>query len=196
VILDPQFKLRYIEFWFHSEFGDEAAAMSTKVENVFQGLFKEYCLLNNNGSGSDPMTQGGDNEMVESDQDPMADWDNHVTQSARSTNMDSLELDSYLSKVPIRRTDNFDILTRWQTNSTKYPTLGRMARDILVVPASTVASESAFSTGKCVLSDFRSRLIPKTVEALVCLQDWIRETSNSVRHKFPFHSNESSLQSR
>jgi hypothetical protein len=169
--------------------------MITKVENVFQGLFKEYLKLNNNGSGSDPTTQGGDNEMVGSDQDPMADWDNHVTQSAQSTNLDSLELDSYLSKAPIRQTDNFDILTWWQTNSTEYPTLGRMARDILAVPASTVASESAFSTGKRVLSDFQSRLTPKIVEALVCLQDWISATGNSVRHKFPFHSNYSSLQS-
>jgi hypothetical protein len=169
--------------------------MITKVENVFQGLFKEYLKLNNNGSGSNPMTQGGDNEMVGSDQDPMADWDNHVTQSAQSTNLDSLELDSYLSKAPIRQTDNFDILTWWQTNSTEYPTLGRMARDILAVPASTVASELALSTGKRVLSDFQSQLKPKTVEALVCLQDWIRATGNSVRHKFPYHSNYSSLQS-
>ncbi|KAM0874555.1 hypothetical protein ACQ4PT_037342 [Festuca glaucescens] len=31
--------------------------------------------------------------------DPMADWDNHITQSAQSTNVDSSELDSYLSKL-------------------------------------------------------------------------------------------------
>ncbi|KAM0874556.1 hypothetical protein ACQ4PT_037342 [Festuca glaucescens] len=96
VILDPQFKLRYIKFRFCSEFADEAEAMIAKVENLFQGMFKEYLQLN--GSNSNPMTQGGDDEMVVSD-DPMADWDNHITQSAQSTNVDSSELDSYLSKL-------------------------------------------------------------------------------------------------
>ena len=51
-----------------------------------------------------------------------------------------------------------------------------MARDILVIPASSVPSESAFSMGRRIISDFRSRLAPKTVEALICLQDWIRGT--------------------
>jgi hypothetical protein len=49
-----------------------------------------------------------------------------------------------------------------------------MARDVLAVPASTVASESTFSTGRRTISDFRSRLTPQNVEALICMQDWIR----------------------
>ncbi|XP_047085951.1 uncharacterized protein LOC124697397 [Lolium rigidum] len=93
VILDPQFKLRYIKYRFRSEFGDEAEAMIAKVENLFQEMFKEYLQLN--GSNSNPMTQGGDDEVVVSD-DPMADWDNHIIESAQSTNVDSSELDSYL----------------------------------------------------------------------------------------------------
>ena len=152
VILDPQFKLKYIEFRFGLEFGNEAAAMIAKIKNVFQGLFKEYLQLNDNGS--DPMSQGGDDDMAISGEDPMADWDQHVTLTARSTNLDSAELDSYLSKVPIRQSDQFNILAWWQTNSGEYPTLSHMAADILALPASAVASESAFSTGKRVLSDF------------------------------------------
>ena len=85
-------------------------------------------------------------------------------------------LESYLSKVPIHRSEQFNILAWWQMSSVEYPTLSRMARDILAVPASTVASESAFCTGSRVLSDFRSRMTAETVEALVCLQDWIRAT--------------------
>jgi len=83
----------------------------------------------------------------------LASWDQQVTLSARSTNEASLELESYLSKVPIRRCDQFNILAWWKMGSAKYPTLSLMARDILAVPASTIASESAFSTVSRVLSD-------------------------------------------
>ena len=92
--------------------------------------------------------------MAVSGEDPMADWDQLVTLTARSTNLDSIELDSYLSKVPIHQSDQFNILEWWQMNLGEYPMLSRMATDILVARTSSVASESAFSTGKRVLSDF------------------------------------------
>ena len=47
-----------------------------------------------------------------------------------------------------------------------------MAREILSVPVSTVASEASFSAGGRVVSDKRCGLSPETVEALVCLKDW------------------------
>ncbi|KAM0904319.1 hypothetical protein ACQ4PT_018041 [Festuca glaucescens] len=59
-------------------------------------------------------------------------------------------------------------------NSQRYPQQARMARDILAVPMSSVASESAFSLSKKVITPNRSSLKPKTVETLMCLQDWYR----------------------
>ena len=44
-------------------------------------------------------------------------------------------------------------------------------------PVSTVASESAFSTSGRVVDDFRSNLGVKTVEALICTQDWLRASN-------------------
>ncbi|KAH9604729.1 hypothetical protein KSS87_013687 [Heliosperma pusillum] len=51
-----------------------------------------------------------------------------------------------------------------------------MARDILAIPVSTVASESAFSTGGRILDQFRSSLSSRMVEGLVCAQYWLRTT--------------------
>jgi hypothetical protein len=128
------------------------------------------------------MSQGGDVEMGVNDHDPLASWDQHVTLSAQSTTEASIVLETYLSKVPIRRNEHFNILAWWQMSSAEYPTLSRMARDILAIPASTIASESVFNIGPRVLSDFRSRMTPETVEALVCLQDWIKANGKIMTH--------------
>ncbi|XP_071921710.1 zinc finger BED domain-containing protein RICESLEEPER 2-like [Coffea arabica] len=58
-------------------------------------------------------------------------------------------------------------------NSLRLPILSQMARDVLVVPVSTVASESDFSTGGRVLDPFRSSLTPRIVQALISAQDWL-----------------------
>ncbi|KAI3491359.1 hypothetical protein L1887_44285 [Cichorium endivia] len=90
------------------------------------------------------------------------------------------ELDNYLREKLLPKDMELDLLVWWKTNGFKYPTLQRIAKDILAVPISTVASESAFSTSGRLISPHRSRLHPKTLEALMCAQSWllneIRET--------------------
>ncbi|TXG69465.1 hypothetical protein EZV62_004400 [Acer yangbiense] len=80
--------------------------------------------------------------------------------------------------------DSFDLLNWWKVNCSKYKILSRIAKDIFTIPMSTVASESAFSTGGRVLDSFRSSLSPKMVEILICLQNWLR-TSNICFHVAP-----------
>ncbi|GJS85810.1 zinc finger BED domain-containing protein RICESLEEPER 2 [Tanacetum coccineum] len=52
-----------------------------------------------------------------------------------------------------------------------YPVLSRMAMDILSVQASSVASESAFSTSGRLLTIRRTRLTPESLEMCMCLKD-------------------------
>jgi hypothetical protein len=49
---------------------------------------------------------------------------------------------------------------------------------VLAIPASTVASESAFSTCGRVINDHRTSLGHETVEALMCYGDWIKTGGN------------------
>jgi hAT family C-terminal dimerisation region len=70
--------------------------------------------------------------------------------------------------------DDFDILAWWKLKGTKYPVLARLTRDILVVPISTVASESTFSISGRILNPVRNSLSNESIETLVCGQDWLR----------------------
>ncbi|KAG8492835.1 hypothetical protein CXB51_010075 [Gossypium anomalum] len=91
------------------------------------------------------------------------------------------ELDRYLGEdEEVNNSSSFDLLLWWKMNSPRFPILAQMARDILAIPISTVASKSAFSTGGRVLDIFRSSLTPLTVKALVCTQDWLRKSNNAI----------------
>ena len=52
--------------------------------------------------------------------------------------------------------------------------LSKLARDVLIVPVFTIASESAFNSGGRILDPFRSSLSPLMVQNLVCAQDWLQ----------------------
>lgn len=83
------------------------------------------------------------------------------------------ELEMYLEENKLPRVEVFDVLGYWKMNQDRYPFLSTMARDILTIPLSTVASESAFSVGGRVLDAFRSSLKPDIVEVVICLRDWL-----------------------
>ncbi|KAL6657993.1 hypothetical protein ACP70R_005773 [Stipagrostis hirtigluma subsp. patula] len=90
------------------------------------------------------------------------------------------ELSRFLKDTCEKNTEDFEILTWWKVNSNKYPILSKLAKDVLAVPVSTVASESAFSTGGRVISSFRSSLSPKMAEVLICAQSWLRTSPKKL----------------
>ena len=75
---------------------------------------------------------------------------------------------------------NFDVLAWWKSNGFKFPTLGTIAKDIYAIHVSTIASESAFSMGRRIVSPQRNRLSPNLVEALACAQNWLRSEFEGI----------------
>ena len=69
---------------------------------------------------------------------------------------------------------NWDILGWWRTvGSKKNPGRTNMVRDILGIQATSVASESEFSTSGRVVDEYRSSLDPKMVRILMLLKSWL-----------------------
>jgi len=80
--------------------------------------------------------------MCMEDNGPDADWCQHLNNNVELLS----ELDRYLNERPIQLYEEFDILNWWMIHTPVYPILSRIARDVLAVPASTIASESVFNT--------------------------------------------------
>ncbi|CAM9004130.1 unnamed protein product [Rhodiola kirilowii] len=90
------------------------------------------------------------------------------------------EVDRYLLDPIVKAANpsDYDILAWWKDKyGDKYPDLAALTKDIMAIQVSTIASESSFSTSRRVIDPFRSSLSPKSVEALICYQNWIRPES-------------------
>ena len=94
-------------------------------------------------------------------------------------------IDRYLLDAIERDDDeNFDILNWWRVNGAyKYPILALIARDILAISVSTIASESCFSTSERIIDSFHYSLSPKMLEALICTQNWLRGSHVALNYE-------------
>ncbi|KAH9762411.1 BED-type domain-containing protein [Citrus sinensis] len=178
-LLDPRRKMLLINFLFPKIYGERAEFEIERVHKLFVDLVHEYEVKYSsnanwgvNGSANSEGAAADDSIMVDLDLDEMADeWESFRNQNSQNNHFKT-EFELYLEESTLPSTSQFDILSWWKNNQGKYPILAKIARDFLAIPVSTVASESAFSTGGRHLSPHRSRLQPSTVEALVCTQNW------------------------
>lgn len=171
IVLDPRFKITFIEFRLKRAFGAEAAKYVAAVREIIRELFHEYCGPVDKGVHTSN-NEARDVEMDGFDSDSLEDWDQHLSAQSRSQRLS--ELDNYLEDGLVPRKDDFDILNWWMIHSTKYPTLSVMAQDVLAMPSSALHCKAAFSSEGPVIHKQWSTLNIKTIEALVCTQDWIR----------------------
>ncbi|KAK1309653.1 hypothetical protein QJS10_CPA08g01608 [Acorus calamus] len=151
-VLDPRYKMMLIEFCFPKIYStSEARVQIDLVRHHLHELYKDYASKDVASSSGNipsvpPFAKGKTKSRNEFDL-----WVKQldVVQPMKS------ELDVYLEEgiyLPEDDVNNeFDALVWWKANTLKFRNLSKMARDILSVPATTVASESAFSAGGRVL---------------------------------------------
>nr|GEV53732.1 zinc finger BED domain-containing protein RICESLEEPER 2 [Tanacetum cinerariifolium] len=111
----------------------------------------------------------------------------HTKKKARNDPSLSSEYERYVYSDFVTLLDNnafttFDLFGFWKAKESMFPVLSRMANDIISVQATSVASESVFSTNGRVLSMRRTRLTPASLDLGMCLKDHL-DAQERKQHK-------------
>ncbi|KAI3968387.1 hypothetical protein MKW92_029303, partial [Papaver armeniacum] len=186
-ILDPRFNLRGVESTLSdieecfgtSAFsirchGDQSRLMDAKLKS----LFAEYSNILHDKKvttvSNGPPTSAGTSETssgpmhssssaeVSSTSSGSTFWAARNRQKRDPLATSSSELKRYYAEPEPALADieNFDVLDWWKSNEKRHPVLSCVARDVLAVQASTVASQSAFSLRKLQYHKGRPRTCP------------------------------------
>ncbi|CAN0871901.1 Zinc finger BED domain-containing protein RICESLEEPER 2 [Linum grandiflorum] len=186
-ILDPRNKLKFIEVSFKDLYDeDNYLAHVQLVREKLYTLYNEYAeeykernvdiqTVNVVGVGTDASTTTSVQEKRQSGRAKF----NTMVRSGESSSSSGMkkELDGYLES-PLEEADEeskFNVLEWWKKERGRYKILSKMACEIMAIPITSVASESAFSTGGRVIDSKRASLGKNTVEALLCSEDWLRD---------------------
>ncbi|CAA0823067.1 Unknown protein [Striga hermonthica] len=189
LVLDPRFKLRYFTRVLERMLNYDAFTVKVRTEtlkDLIVTLTYLYASINGVQSSSTKKADGDEtgsgrscssNKLTGKKAKMMEDWKKDLE------DVDAVvvahEVDRYLLD-PIEKPGSgvdFNILSWWKLMGGKYPNLQALARDVLAIQVSTVASESSFSTRKRVIDPHRSSLTPRSVEALIFLQSWLKSDS-------------------
>ncbi|RZB51997.1 putative AC transposase [Glycine soja] len=162
--------------------GELTCKLRDKVESSLRSLFEKYNYGGDEFEVSSLEARARPSERVKND--PYG-----YSRYFQSTRSSTSKLDIYLEDASDSRLD-LDVLNWWKLNSDRFPTFACMARDVLVIPISTMAFEFAFSIRGRVLDPYLCSLTPQMVEELVCTQDWIKRTPSPL----PSNENEEFLE--
>jgi hypothetical protein len=181
MVIDPRCKLELLEFLVMDEFGvSEAKEIVRNIKSLLYTWFTELTQAQQE-TNSQPNVSHENNQKKTNQPSNPEDEERErykmflAGKNTINTTSATAELDLYLQEPPVGiDTPKFQILNWWRDNAVRYPLLATLAKTVLMTPMTSIASESAFSTGGRVLSDFRSKMNTDTLEALVCGQDWIK----------------------
>ncbi|XP_013624692.1 PREDICTED: zinc finger BED domain-containing protein RICESLEEPER 2-like [Brassica oleracea var. oleracea] len=184
-VFDPRNKMKFAGLCFEKLYGKDSPqskVLYDSVIDVMERLFDEY----NASAASHTAPAFGSSSQSQSVQESQdeAAMDSSDENEYGYERMDSLykemvnelgfqdastELELYLKeKVEIPKPNPlgipFDVLGWSRINSSKYPTSAAIAKDVLAMQVSSVASESAFSTSNRILDLSRSCLTHYMIE--------------------------------
>ncbi|XP_019172463.1 PREDICTED: zinc finger BED domain-containing protein RICESLEEPER 2-like [Ipomoea nil] len=151
-ILDPRFKLKVLEK-LYAKIETDPTKCKEKIELLKTKLHKLYDQY--------ASVIGSSSSQLRSSNVTHSKVESQKVVTTLGKKMDILDVtDEVVTPVEISELD-------------RYPILSRMARDLLAIPITIVASESAFSIGARVLTKYRSSLLPEKMQTLICTRNWL-----------------------
>ncbi|XP_066163781.1 zinc finger BED domain-containing protein RICESLEEPER 2-like [Oryza sativa Japonica Group] len=167
-VLDPRYKLRFIEWCFKkiypTEFEKELAEVRTELNTLYDKFEKDHRekMATSKGKSLRASSSVSTFDINKSLPSVSSNFQSYLQSSSEDASKSEMLL--YLDE---RNEDlankAFDLLVWWKLNAHRYPVVSMMAKNFLTIPASSVSSESTFSAGGRVLSDYRSSLRPTMV---------------------------------
>jgi len=101
---------------------------------------------------------------------------NHITHSIynrkkKPVTSAEVELEDYLAQPTV----NMQIkpLKWWKDDEELFPNLSKMARNYLAIPGTSASSKCLFSSGHQLITDFCCSLSSSTIEACMCIKNWL-----------------------
>lgn len=176
--------MKLLKFYYKTIYSSEAEKMIDKVRMAVYDLYSEY--ITNSTSFESSMgfvdaNHDASSPIIKEDEYPEFDtW--YEASRYSSTCAQKSELELYLEEPLVPQSKDLNVLQWWQFTP-KYPTLVKLAHDLLAIHVSTVASESIFSTGWRVLDPNRNCLAPETIEALICAHDWLQTAKITSKYQ-------------
>ena len=173
VLLDPRCKMVSLALALQRIYGEEKANdLVHLVNEAAFSLFEKYKEIyapatgQYSGSGGSGVVASNSLSHGKNEFDPERMVSQQLKQQRVFNTGESAfiknDLERYLNEALEDDSDpNFDLLSWWKINSARFTILSHLACDMLAMPISTVASESAFNTGGRTLNQFRSSLTPK-----------------------------------
>ncbi|KAL0463943.1 UNVERIFIED_CONTAM: Zinc finger BED domain-containing protein RICESLEEPER 2 [Sesamum latifolium] len=185
VVMDPRFKMKLVEFSFSRIYGEDAETWINIVDEGLHELYLEYLVQS---LPAPTFIEGENDSLVKTEPqeddllpngDGFSDFDIYISDIMSAQHMKS-ELDQYLEEPLLPRVQDFDVLGWWKMNRSKYPTLSKLASDVLSIPLSTISAESVFDMREKKMDSYRSSLRPSILQALICSKDWLQHESSEV----------------
>lgn len=107
--------------------------------------------------------------LLQSDTDSQTEDEGEASQSQEDEKIQMVrnEVQLYFAEAPVSKKD--DPLKWWSKNEGRFPTLSKLAKSFLCIPATSTPSERIFSAAGNICSQKRASLSPEHVEMLTFL---------------------------
>lgn len=175
VILDPQFKMKLVEYYYLKIYGTSAPECIDIVSNCMKALYSGHAtyspLASQGQGGTFPAGASGAGGYHDS-KSRLTGFDKFISETSLNENARS-DLDKYLEEPLFTRSADFNVLNWWKVHTPRYPLLSMMAHNILGIPLSKVPYESLFNSGDREIDRCWGSLSSDTLKALMCTQDWM-----------------------